>query len=130
MLPSSFTEDEITYKASIDHNLNLAGTDSTLVYASFSRGYRPGAFNPPVDPNIIFWSSSSQLSQFLDAIEIGMKNVLFDNTMIANLTAFYYDYQGLQVSKIIARTSVNENIDAEMQGLEVELFGHPSKYLV
>ena len=55
-----------------------------------------------------------------------MKNVLFDNTLIANLTAFYYDYQGLQVSKIIARTSVNENIDAEMQGLEVELFWSPS----
>ena len=68
--------------------------------------------------------------EFLDAYEIGMKNVLFDNTLIANLTAFYYDYQGLQVSKIIARTSVNENIDAEMQGLEVELFWSPSRYLV
>ena len=64
--------------------------------------------------------------EFIDAIEVGMKNVLFDNTMIANLTAFYYDYQGLQVSKIIARTSVNENIDAEMQGLEAEIFWSPS----
>ena len=125
--PSSFTEDEITYKASIDHNLNLAGTDSTLVYASFSRGYRPGAFNPPVDPILFAGVAPQTEPEFIDAIEVGMKNVLFDNTMIANLTAFYYDYQGLQVSKIIARTSVNENIDAEMQGLEAEFFWSPSK---
>ena len=55
-----------------------------------------------------------------------MKNVLLDNSLVANLTAFFYDYQGLQVSKIIARTSVNENIDAEMQGLEAEFFWSPS----
>ena len=56
-----------------------------------------------------------------------MKNVLNDNTLIANFSAFYYDYQGLQVSKIIARTSVNENIDAEMTGLEAELAWSPSQ---
>ena len=49
-----------------------------------------------------------------------------DNQLIANLSAFYYDYQGLQVSKIIARTSVNENIDAEMTGLEAEFAWSPS----
>ena len=56
-----------------------------------------------------------------------MKNVLNDNTLIANFSAFYYDYQGLQVSKIIARTSVNENIDAEMTGFEAELAWSPSQ---
>ena len=55
-----------------------------------------------------------------------MKNVLLDNTLVANLNCFFYDYEGLQVSKIIARTSVNENIDAEMQGLEAEFFWSPS----
>ena len=55
-----------------------------------------------------------------------MKNVLMDNQLIANLSASYYDYQGLQVSKIIARTSVNENIDAEMTGLEAEFAWSPS----
>ena len=124
--PSSFTEDEVTYKAAIDWSPNLAGTDSTLIYASFSRGYRPGAFNPPVDPTLFSGVAPQTEPEFIDAFEVGMKNVLFDNTMIANLTAFYYDYQGLQVSKIIARTSVNENIDAEMQGLEAELFWSPA----
>jgi len=40
--------------------------------------------------------------------------------MQANFTYFWYDYDGLQNTKIIDRTSVNENIDARIQGLEME----------
>ena len=125
--PTSFSEEEITYKAGIDWSPNLESTDSTLIYASISRGYRPGLFNPPVDPVLFAGVNPQADPEFIDAIEIGMKNVLNDNTLIANFSAFYYDYQGLQVSKIIARTSVNENIDAEMTGLEAELAWSPSQ---
>ena len=65
------------------------GTDSTLVYATWSRGYRPGAFNPPVDPTLFQGVAQTTDPEFLDAYEIGMKNVLLDNTLIANQTAFY-----------------------------------------
>ena len=123
---SSFSEKEVTGKIGIDWTPDLEGTDSTLVYFTYSRGYRPGAFNPPVDPTLFAGVAQTTDPEFIDAFELGMKNVLLDNTLIANLTAFYYDYQDLQVSKIIARTSVNENIDAEMQGLEAELFWSPS----
>ena len=125
--PTSFSEEEITYKAGIDWSPNLESTDSTLIYASISRGYRPGLFNPPVDPVLFAGVDPQADPEFIDAFEIGMKNVLNDNTLIANFSAFYYDYQGLQVSKIIARTSVNENIDAEMTGLEAELAWSPSQ---
>ena len=125
--PTSFSEEEITYKAGIDWSPNLESTDSTLIYASISRGYRPGLFNPPVDPVLFAGVNPQADPEFIDAFEIGMKNVLNDNTLIANFSAFYYDYQGLQVSKIIARTSVNENIDAEMTGLEAELAWSPSQ---
>ena len=123
--PTTLAEEEVTYKASIDWSPNLESTDSTLIYASISRGYRPGLFNPPVDPVLFAGVAAQAEPEFLDAFEVGMKNVLRDNTLIANLSAFYYDYQGLQVSKIIARTSVNENIDAEMTGLEAELAWSP-----
>ena len=43
----------------------------------------------------------------------------------ANLTAFYYKYDALQVSKIVARTSVNENVDANIYGLEGEFVFSP-----
>tara|TARA_B100000963_G_scaffold76393_1_gene64474 strand:+ start:53 stop:2959 length:2907 start_codon:yes stop_codon:yes gene_type:complete len=124
--PTTLNEEETTYRAAIDWTPDLEATDSTLIYASISRGYRPGLFNPPVDP-ILFSGVRPQADpEFIDAFEVGMKNVLMDNQLIANLSAFYYDYQGLQVSKIIARTSVNENIDAEMSGLEAEFAWSPS----
>ena len=124
-VPTSFTEEEVTGKVGVDWTPDLEGTDSTLIYATFSRGYRPGAFNPPIDPTLFSNVPQTTDPEFIDAYEIGMKNVLLDNSLVANLTAFFYDYQGLQVSKIIARTSVNENIDAEMQGLEAEFFWSP-----
>jgi len=45
--------------------------------------------------------------------------------MVLNLTAFKYDYIGYQVSKIVNRQSVNENIDAEIKGLELETIWSP-----
>jgi outer membrane receptor protein involved in Fe transport len=42
-----------------------------------------------------------------------------------NLTGFYYDYKGYQVSKIINRTSINENIDARVFGAEMESIWQP-----
>src|SRR6185436_1326969 len=40
------------------------------------------------------------------------------------------DYQDLQVSKIIARTSVNENIDANIYGAEAEFVFAPTEGLL
>jgi outer membrane receptor protein involved in Fe transport len=42
-----------------------------------------------------------------------------------NLTGFNYDYKGYQVSKIVNRTSINENIDAKIWGLEFESLWEP-----
>jgi outer membrane receptor protein involved in Fe transport len=64
----------------------------------------------------------------VDAYEIGIKNTLFDNTLQANFSAFYYDYQDMQISKIVNRTSFNENTDAEIYGLEAELVFAPDQH--
>ena len=62
----------------------------------------------------------------IDAFEVGTKNTLLDGTMQANGDVWYYNYKGLQVSKIIANTSVNENIDAKLWGVEGELLWAPT----
>jgi iron complex outermembrane receptor protein len=100
--------------------------DSTL-YAFYSRGYKAGGFNPPLDRSLPQFAGTPEVfePEFLDALEIGSKNVLAGGRVHANLTAFYYDYQGLQVSKIVARTSVNENVDANIYGLEGEFIFSP-----
>ena len=81
-LDTKFAPETVSGKVGIDWTPDLAGTDSTLVYATYSRGYRPGAFNPPVDPTLFSGVAPQTEPEFIDAIEIGMKNVLFDNTMI------------------------------------------------
>lgn len=99
--------------------------DSTL-YAFYSRGYKAGGFNPPAQGNVAFAGAPTVYDpEFVNAFEVGSKNVLAGGRVRANLTAFYYDYKGLQVSKVLARTSVNENVDAKIYGIEGEFVLSP-----
>jgi iron complex outermembrane recepter protein len=107
--------------------LDWAMNADSLVYASFSRGYKGGGFNPPFDP-VDFPSQTATFDpEFVDAWEVGMKNTLLDNTLQANFSAFFYDYEGMQTSKIVNRTSFNENTDAEIYGLEAEFVFVPTE---
>ena len=106
--------------------LDWAINDSSMAYASFSRGYKGGGFNPPFDP-VDFPSQEPEFEpEFVDAYEVGIKNTLFNNTLQANLTAFWYDYTDMQVSKIVNRTSFNENTDATIWGFEGEFLFAPT----
>ena len=42
-----------------------------------------------------------------------------------NLTGFYYDYTGYQISEIVANSSVNLNINAKIYGVEFESIYSP-----
>ncbi len=120
---------KFTGRVVLDWSPELEATDSTLVYASYSRGYKGGGFNPPFDKTLYPDSQATFEPEYIDAFEVGTKNVLAGGTLQANLAAFFYDYQGLQVSKIINRTSFNENTDAEIYGLESEFVWAPNEQL-
>ncbi len=57
--------------------------------------------------------------EFVNALEIGTKNVLMGGRLTLNASAFYYDYKNYQVSQIRDRTAVNENFDAKVWGAEL-----------
>ena len=99
-----------------------------MVYGFYTRGYKPGGFNPPL--NAAFVSSGTAAYTFesekVDAYEIGTKNTLFDNSLVLNVSAFYYKYEGLQVSMIANNTSINGNMDANIWGVELESVYIPS----
>jgi iron complex outermembrane recepter protein len=65
-------------------------------------------------------------SEQIDAFELGSKNTFLDGAAQVNLTGFYYKYKDLQLSSIVARTSVNQTIDANIWGLELETILRPS----
>lgn len=103
-------------------------TDDNLIYASYSRGYKSGGINPPLSP--IFEVSDSFEPEFIDSFEIGSKNSFLDGTLQLNLTAFYYKYKALQLSRIVARTSVNDNVDADIYGIEGDAILSPTRGLL
>lgn len=115
--------DEFTGRAVLDWQV----TDSSLLYFSYSRGYKPGGFNAPASVGL--GVDPTYEPEFINAFEAGLKSNLFDSMLQANISGFYYDYSGLQVSKIINRTSVNENIDATIWGLEGEFILRPTDRL-
>jgi len=66
----------------------------------------------------------------INAYEAGVKSVLFDGVLRANLTGYFYDYNNLQVSNFQQQTVVNENINARVFGLEGEFVLRPTDDLV
>ncbi|WP_414712814.1 TonB-dependent receptor [Sphingomonas sp.] len=105
--------------------LDFQITDQNLLYASYSRGYKSGGINPPLPPG--FNVPLSFGPETVNAFEIGSKNTFLDGTVRLNLTAFYYQYKQLQLSRIVARTSVNDNVDAHIYGVEAEAIIRPSR---
>lgn len=111
---------EVTGRAVLDYQI----TPDNLLYASYSRGYKSGGINPPLSP--VFEVPEGFGPEKIDAFEIGSKNTLANGAIQLNATAFFYKYKGLQLSRIIARTSVNDTIDADIWGLELESIIRPS----
>jgi outer membrane receptor protein involved in Fe transport len=115
---------EVTGRVNLDWTPTTPFTDKTLVYASYSRGYKGGGFNPPQSPGQHLFPDTFA-PEFIDAFEIGTKNSLLGGSLILNGDFFYYNYQGYQVSEIIQRTSVNVNINAKLYGVELESIWQP-----
>lgn len=113
--------DKLTGRAVLDFKI----TPDNLLYASYSRGYKSGGINPPVSVGNV---PSSFEPEQVDAFEIGSKNRF--GALQLNLTGFYYKYKNLQLSRIVARTSVNDNINANIYGVEAEALMSPAPNLL
>lgn len=119
--PSEAEWKEMSGRAGIDWRI----TDNSLAYAFVSRGYKPGGFNPPIAPAFQDVSSFTFDAEAVNALELGSKNTLLDGRMRLNGSLFLYDYTGLQITRIRNNSSLNENIDASIMGLEIEGLWRP-----
>ena len=125
--------DELTGRAVVTWTPKLDFTDQTLVYGSYSRGYKAGGANPPgaVLDNASPSGSRAPVHpltfkpEFVDAFELGSKNTLLDGALTLNGDVFYYNYRDYQISEIVDRTSVNLNFDATVKGAELETTWEP-----
>jgi iron complex outermembrane recepter protein len=119
----------VDWKPDVAKRLGWSWLDESLLYASVARGYKGGGANPPTvsPPSGLLLQQASGTAvpptfkpEYINALEIGAKNQLLGGVMTLNVGAFYYDYRDYQISKIVDRTAVNENVDATVWGLELE----------
>jgi iron complex outermembrane receptor protein len=104
-------------------------TDQTLIYGSYSHGYKAGGANPP-GAVLLTYADHGDVGnpihpltfkpEFIDAFELGTKNTLLDGALTLNGDVFYYNYENYQISRIVDRTSINNNFDAHVKGAEIE----------
>jgi len=120
-----------TGRLNVEWSPKLGFTDRTMVYANYARGYKAGGFNTPCD--IQSPGCGSVPADFgpetIDAYEVGTKNILAGGRLMLNLTAFLYDYRGYQVSSIVNKSSITQNIDARLHGAELESVWEPRRGL-
>src|SRR5665213_1904153 len=78
-----------TWRAELEYDV----TPDSMVYGSFSRGYKPGGVNGNPATALVPLTFQPETNT---AFELGSKNFLFDKTLRANVAAFYYLYKNMQ----------------------------------
>jgi len=129
---------QLTGRAAVNWSPKLDFTDQTLVYGSYSHGYKAGGANPPGARLLTFLAPGRNSvgitnpihpltfkPEFVDAYELGTKNTLLDGGLTLNGDVFFYNYTGYQISRIVDRTAINDNFNATVRGAEVEAMWEP-----
>ncbi|MFA5630565.1 MAG: TonB-dependent receptor [Porticoccaceae bacterium] len=110
------TYEKLTYRLALDYQLS----DATLLYASYSRGFKSGMYagTSPFDPGVE--------PETLDALEVGIKATVLDNRLRFNGAIFAYDYQDIQLSS--TETGVSRLLNAaegEVYGADLDVVAIP-----
>ena len=101
--------------------------DDTMLYGSFTRGYKPGGSNltygrEDVVAQIVVLPTFQE--EIVDAFEVGFKTDLADGRVRLNTAAFLYNYEGLQYQATdpeVFEGGVGNIPDSEIYGAELEL---------
>ena len=106
--------------------------DNSMLYASFSRGFKSGGFdtralvatNPNATPRIAVEPET------LDAYEFGYKATLADGAVQLNAAAFYYIWEDLQSFVVVNGVPGFANVpESELSGLDLEMKWQASENL-
>ena len=120
---ASDTFSAFTPRFVLDYEVN----DDIFLYGSVSRGYKAGGFQgTPANSDV---AGNSFDPEFAWNYEVGIKSELFNNRARINLTAFYTDYEDIQVLQFIVPDPAFPNVSfiavdnaatAEITGIETE----------
>lgn len=94
--------------------VNWTPNDDTLVYATVSRGYKPGGVSPP---------GEAYGSEVVTNFELGWKADWLDGALQTSISGFWMDYDGFQASIATdpnnPTTRITKNVDdTRIKGIE------------
>ncbi|MDE0158190.1 MAG: TonB-dependent receptor [Gammaproteobacteria bacterium] len=111
-------------------NLSFRWTDDLMTYASYSEGFKAGAFTQRVFP--AKREAPVAGPEFVKVYEGGFKSTLMDNRVRFNGAVFFTDYTDMQVTSdesdsagTIGLSTVNA-AEAEILGFELEMTAAPT----
>jgi iron complex outermembrane receptor protein len=108
--------DALTGKISLEGDL----TSSNLLYATVSRGFKPGGSNLSQTPALV---PVVFQPEHVTAYEVGSKNRFMDDRVQLNLSTYYYQYRDLQLQlddPVPFQGGVGNVDKSRMYGLEAE----------
>ncbi|MDP3673525.1 MAG: TonB-dependent receptor [Novosphingobium sp.] len=120
---------KFTPKIGVDYRPNA----NTMVYASWSRGYRSGGFSPRAATALT--AGVAYQPETVDSYEVGAKLDLLDRMLQFNVAAFYSDYKDLQQNTTIpggptGNQTITSNVgSAKIKGLEIDATLRPTEGL-
>jgi iron complex outermembrane receptor protein len=118
------SSDKTTGKIALEYDLN----PDTMVYLSYTAGYKPGGTNLTYGSDAEDGSFSAMVfetfePETVDSIELGVKSDFYDGKARANIALFSYDYENLQfqaTDPIPYQGGVANIPESEMSGVEIE----------
>ncbi len=112
-----------TGKTGVDY----AWLPNLMTYASYSRGYRSGNFNPGVMySQAAYQRLGYTRPETVDAYEVGIKSDWFNKRLRLNMAGYYYDYQNQQIINVVNGSSQLLNAGAaHIYGIENEFLAMP-----
>ncbi len=122
---------KFTPKVGIDWRPN----DDTMLYASWSRGYRSGGFSPRAGSPAS--ASNSYQPETVDSYEVGTKLDLLDRRLQLNLAGFVSKYKDLQQNNTLfcatcatQNETITSNVgSATIKGFEMDFTARPAEGL-
>jgi len=128
--------DHVTYHGfKSNANVTWHFAPNSLVYYTFSQGFRPGGFNrttKSVIPDATgvdqFKEPNSYAPDSLTNNEIGLKTELFDRRLQINLSAYYMQWDNVQVALFNPTEQINTTFgingaNFDVKGVEAQFIG-------
>ncbi len=113
----SRSESEFTPSFTVQYDVN----DDIMLFGTAARGHKTGGFSDRVDEQDTDIEFGAEI---VDSLEFGMKSTLLDGALNLNVTAFFMDVEGLQLSTQVEGTVANFVVgnaaDSSVNGLELE----------